>query len=304
MLRALLARLGLTSAVAEQLELGLDGIGERRSLPACPAAPAPVSEPADGGTAVREPAGATMNSTAPGRAVPERTVPPRTATRGAATSGAVTGAAARAGAADAFLAHLQSLGLTGIATLRLTRNRSTLVSFRAGALRLHEGFVEAPEEVHRAIVTFVNARGRARRAARAVIVAYPLPRDAEAPRRRRPRAHPDDAVMAERLQREHARLNVERFGGTLRTIPVTVSRRMHTRLGHYAPGRGHPEGAEIAISWRHIRRHGWREALDTLLHEMVHQWQEESGHPLDHGPRFRRKAREVGTAPSARRVLR
>jgi hypothetical protein len=206
--------------------------------------------------------------------------------------------------ATAFLARLRTLGLTGIGTLRFTRNRSTLVSFRATTLRVHEGFARAPEEVQRAIVTFVCGRGRARAAARALIVAHPLPRDTSAPRRRRPRAHPDDAAMAQRLQSEHARLNAERFGGALRAIPVTVSRRMHTRLGHYAPGRGHPEGAEIAISRRHIRRHGWREAIDTLLHEMVHQWQEESGHPLDHGPRFRRKAREVGTAPSARRVLR
>ncbi len=80
--------------------------------------------------------------------------------------------------------------------------------------------------------------------------------------------------------------------------------RMSTRLGHYAPERSHPGGAEIAISRRHIRRHGWREAFDTLLHEMVHQWQEEHGHPIDHGPLFRKKAREVGTTPRARRVLR
>lgn len=206
--------------------------------------------------------------------------------------------------ADDFLAHLRGLGLTGITTLRLTRNRSTLVSFRAGRLRVHEGFVQAPAEVQRAIVTFVCGRGAARVAARAQIASYPLPRDASAPRRRRSRPHPDDAAMAERLQREHARLNGERFGGTLRTIPVTVSRRMHTRLGHYAPAGDHPEGGEIAISRRHIRRHGWREAFDTLLHEMVHQWQEENGLPLDHGARFRRKAREVGTAPRARRVLR
>jgi hypothetical protein len=36
---------------------------------------------------------------------------------------------------------------------------------------------------------------------------------------------------------------------------------------------------------------------------MVHQWQDESGHIIDHGPKFRAKAREVGVAPCARRTL-
>jgi hypothetical protein len=41
------------------------------------------------------------------------------------------------------------------------------------------------------------------------------------------------------------------------------------------------------------------EVLDTLLHEMVHQWQDETGRPVDHGREFRRKAREVGIEPTA-----
>ena len=36
---------------------------------------------------------------------------------------------------------------------------------------------------------------------------------------------------------------------------------------------------------------------------MVHQWQDETGHTIDHGATFRAKAREVGIAPYARRVL-
>jgi hypothetical protein len=41
----------------------------------------------------------------------------------------------------------------------------------------------------------------------------------------------------------------------------------------------------------------------TVLHEMVHQWQAETGQEADHGPGFRRKAREVGIAPVASRDL-
>jgi hypothetical protein len=55
------------------------------------------------------------------------------------------------------------------------------------------------------------------------------------------------------------------------------------------------------MSRTHISRHGWREAMHTLLHEMVHQWQHETGQPVDHGTAFRQKARDVGIAPAARR---
>jgi hypothetical protein len=34
---------------------------------------------------------------------------------------------------------------------------------------------------------------------------------------------------------------------------------------------------------------------------MVHQWQAEHGHPIDHGRLFREKALEVGIEPAARR---
>jgi hypothetical protein len=36
---------------------------------------------------------------------------------------------------------------------------------------------------------------------------------------------------------------------------------------------------------------------------MVHQWQDEHGQVIDHGPTFRARARAVGIAPSARRLL-
>ena len=114
--------------------------------------------------------------------------------------------------------------------------------------------------------------------------------------------HPQDVPLAEELKRFHARMNADLFGGQLTTIEIRVSRRMRSRLGHYAPAqRGAP--AEIAISRRHIAKHGFDEALSTLLHEMVHQWQDESKLPLDHGAEFRRKAREVGVIDRAARKI-
>ena len=79
---------------------------------------------------------------------------------------------------------------------------------------------------------------------------------------------------------------------------------MKSRLGHYVWSGQTARDAEIVISRRHIRRNGWEEAVHTLLHEMVHQWQDERGLPVDHGRDFRRKAKAVGIVPRARRELR
>jgi hypothetical protein len=77
---------------------------------------------------------------------------------------------------------------------------------------------------------------------------------------------------------------------------------MKNRLGHYMMATKNGLPAEIAISLRHIKRDPWEEVLHTLVHEMVHQWQDEKGFPIDHGRHFRSKAREVGI--SARATLR
>ncbi len=200
---------------------------------------------------------------------------------------------------DELLAALRPLGLTRIRHCTLTRNRRVMVSWKGDALRVHAGYCAAPPEVWTALVQFVEGHTRAVRAAgRAALLAWPLPADAPVRRRRAAVTHPEDAPTAARLAAAHAQLNVERFGGALGPIAVQLSRRLARRLGHYAPAAdGAP--AEIVISRRHLRRHGWAAALETLLHEMVHQWQAETGRPLDHGPAFRQKAREVGCAPRA-----
>jgi SprT-like family protein len=202
-----------------------------------------------------------------------------------------------------LLETLRRLGLRNTVACRLTRNRRVMVSHRGGILRVHESFATAPDEVLRAIATFVNRRGAARRDARRVILLYPIePAEAETGgRRRRPGTHADDMLLAERLTRAHEGLNHEHFGGGLRPLQVRVSRAMRSRLGHYLPAKVTGTG-EIVISRRHIRRNGWKAAVETLLHEMVHQWQDEMGLSVDHGGEFRRKAREVGIAPSARRA--
>jgi len=206
-----------------------------------------------------------------------------------------------------LLVRLRTLGLRRISDCRLTRNRNVMVSFQGKSLRVHEGYLSAPIEVHEAIVRFIEGRTRAeRRAARRKIVSFKV----EAPprSRRREQTHPDDEPLSLKLGEWHERFNAEHFAGALKTVPVRVSRRMRSRLGHYSPANDRDAdaaegGAEIAISRRHLRRHGWNEALQTLLHEMVHQWQDENGLPIDHGSRFRAKARQVGIEASAKRAM-
>ncbi|MEP6618597.1 MAG: SprT-like domain-containing protein [bacterium] len=203
--------------------------------------------------------------------------------------------------AEELLSRLRQLGLKRIDRCRLTHNRNVMVSFGGGELRVHEGYLLAPEVVLRAIVAFVEGRTKAdRRAAQRVIVEHPIV--STKPRGRRELTHDDDVEIAEQLQGWHARYNTRHFDGRLKAVAIRVSRRMKSRLGHYTAGSG-GDDAEIAISRAHVKKHGWPEALHTLLHEMVHQWQDESRLIIDHGSNFRAKARAVGIEPYARRVL-
>lgn len=207
--------------------------------------------------------------------------------------------------AEELLARLRTLGLTGIDRCVLTQNRSVMISFRGGVLRLNRAFLGAPSDVHGAIVTFVCGRTRrARREAQRIILEYPVPLDEMRPRREvAVRPHPGDVLLMQELTKWHEQYNAALFGGELSPIVIHVSRRMRNRLGQYTAACTSGRPAEITISRRHIRRHGWEEALHTLLHEMVHQWQAENGMAIDHGPEFRRKARQVGVEPTARRMV-
>ena len=207
--------------------------------------------------------------------------------------------------AEELQERLRALGLGTMHRVKLTRNRTVVVSHGGGELRIHHSFLTAPEEVWRAVIAFVHARTRVKRSeAREKILAFPieLPDDAAVRRRSPDKPDPRDESLVRELRRLHQSYNRERFAGKLLGVDIRVSRRMRSRLGHYV--RADKFGpAEIAISRRHIRRDGWEEAGHTLLHEMVHQWQDELGLGLNHGTQFRAKAREVGITPAACRAV-
>lgn len=207
--------------------------------------------------------------------------------------------------AEELQSRLRTLGLGVMHKVKLTRNRTVVVSHGRGELRIHHSFLTAPEDVWRAVIAFVHARNRETRSeARQKILAFPtqIPGDAPVRRRAPEKTDPRDEPLVAELKRLHAIHNRDQFDGALSEPQIRVSRRMRSRLGHYT--KADKLGpAEIAVSRRHIKRDGWSEASHTLLHEMVHQWQDEQGLGLNHGSQFRAKARAIGITPAACRAV-
>ncbi len=205
--------------------------------------------------------------------------------------------------------RLALLGLPRPAAIRVTDNRTVRGSLSAkGVLSIHRGYAMAPDRVLEAVVRFLKPRTpkAARRAAERVILAFPAAQHAPgAPRRSRAADRPraGDAAKAERLARLFDAYNRLHFEGALPRLPMRISGRMRTRLGQLCLTHDTGEPHEITLNRRHIDRHGWDEAAHTLLHEMVHLWQHVNGHAVDHGPDFRRKARQVGVVAAARREV-
>jgi hypothetical protein len=205
--------------------------------------------------------------------------------------------------------RLRLLGLRDIDRVVTHRNRTVMVSITARrVLRLHQGYVSSPDEVLAAIVRFLDPRlpRAARRAAEREFLAFPVEEYAPPPPRpiRRDRARPGDLLLIHRLEQLHQHFNQEHFAGVLGPVPIRLSGRMRTRLGELSVDARTGRPIEIALSRRHIQRHPWDEVAHTLLHEMVHQWQAESGLPVNHGYTFRGKAAEVGILPRSKRSFR
>jgi hypothetical protein len=205
--------------------------------------------------------------------------------------------------AESLAERLRALGLRDVTGIVTHRNRTTLVSVTSkGVLRVHEEYAGAPDAVLRAIVRFVSRRAaRAeRRVALRELLAWPITPPPREPRAPDPtRLSVRDARMLEKLRVRWHEHNAAHFDGALNEIPIHLSGRLKRRLGQLNYCNRTGRALEIVMSRRFTRRHPWAEVDETLLHEMVHQWQAETGRPVDHGREFRRKAREVGIRPRA-----
>ena len=176
---------------------------------------------------------------------------------------------------------------------------------RSGQLRIHRGYAYSSDRILKAIIKFVNAKNRAvRSVAEREVMSFSV--DAYLPpkrqRRRRIIRRRDRELLCE-LGALHAQFNADLFGEKLATVPFRISDRMRTRLGEVTVEPRSSQLVEITISRQHWERDGRNEVEKTLLHEMIHQWQAESGRKVDHGASFRQKAREIGVTPVARRTV-
>jgi hypothetical protein len=208
---------------------------------------------------------------------------------------------------DCLPERLKVLGLRDVERVLTHTNQTVMLSLSRRVLRIHRGYAFAPDGVLKAVVRFLNPRvPRARRrAAEREFLEFPVSAYAPAPERpaRRERARPGDVALIHRLEVLHCELNAQHFGGALSDVPIRLSARMKRRLGELAVDIATGCPTEIVLSRRHLNRHPWSEVEHTMLHEMVHQWQAETGLGVDHGPTFRRKARDVGVLAQAKRAV-
>lgn len=98
--------------------------------------------------------------------------------------------------------------------------------------------------------------------------------------------------------------NATLFGGSLRPVILNFSRAAKS-LGFFAPlrwERGNETTHEISLNPAYLKTRPARDVAATLVHEMVHLWQQEEGKPSRrgyHNEEWARKMEEIGLAPSS-----
>ena len=193
---------------------------------------------------------------------------------------------------DDTLEELWARGAHRLKRVTFRANRSTIWSLTRNAtvLNLHEAYREAPPEILDALATIARGLGRrtaaVRRASEAVCDWPPLAHaldGARALHAEQLRAAMGAAGESSRCcgtaeQRSYLRalyryLNQTRFAGRLPDdVPVRLSDRMSSALGHMLPGEreGSRYVAEIALNVELLLEGNGAERVDTLLHEMAH----------------------------------
>lgn len=201
-----------------------------------------------------------------------------------------------------ILELLRDWGAEDLRAVRLRSNRSTIWSLtqRGTRLNLHRAFAAAPEQVLRDVAVIAKSGGlvgeSARAASRRLAEWAPLHRElAEiraAPRRAGRPVGPCCATPPQLryLRRMYRYLNRSRFGGRLPTgVPLRLSPRMKSRLGHMKPGEldGRRRVLEIALNVDLMLPENDRIRVDTLVHEMAHAADWLFDGEAGHGPTWR-----------------
>ena len=109
------------------------------------------------------------------------------------------------------------------------------------------------------------------------------------------RASMDNLHMWAKVLEEEFKLEIEELAVTIERLPGHA-------LGHFRPGHnGFGLRGEIALDEWHVRSHAnpelWHDVIGTLLHEMLHVWQQSHGKPGKgnyHNKEFRDKAAALG----------
>lgn len=217
-----------------------------------------------------------------------------------------------------FLREMHARGALRLRCVTFRNNRSTIWSLTRGGtvLNVHAAYRRAPESLLDAFATLATARStrsRAWRSATERIRSWP---ELEAAMEDIRRDHHERGVesasgtptrccgtpeQSEYLRSLYAYFNHTRFAGALPDVPVRLSKRMRSALGHMMPGPdrdGERRVLEIALNVDLMLPGNGAERADTLLHEMAHVADYlESGH-RGHGPSWRGWAIRVGCRPT------
>jgi hypothetical protein len=211
-----------------------------------------------------------------------------------------------------FLFELQRRGATRLSRVSFRRNRHIIWSLtqRGRVLNVHVAYGSATEELLDAFAMLAREggiRSRATRLAASTVGAWPAVgyalQEARAARENGlPTgccATPDQHRYLRALYRY---FNRTRFGGRLPdSIPVRLSSRMVSSLGHMLPAdgvQGPRRVAEIALNVDLMLPGNGAERLDTLLHEMAHAADFLESGNRGHGESWREWARRVGARPN------
>ena len=178
-----------------------------------------------------------------------------------------------------------------------------MVSFRGDELRVHEGYLSAPRDVHRGDRARSSKGARApsdaRRSARIVAHVVETPRGPS----RRERTRPEDEPLAATLTRVARALQRRAFRRRRsKPVPVRVSRRMKSRLGHYSAAQPRREPARSRSAGDTSAGTAGTRPCTRCCTRWCISGRTKPGRPIDHGAGVSRQGARGGHRRGARRA--